>query len=104
MKGYNSDYGGGGNSSSSSGPVNGKDYNTAGSSAVGNVDSVSIVADEHSLPTEGTANSVTKNYKEGKLDQERYYGDDGKMYLIPKNEITNTSTINLDDKYFKYLL
>lgn len=81
MKGYNSDYGGGGNSSSSSGPVNGKDYNTAGSSAIGNVDSVSIVADEHSLPTEGTANSVTKNYKEGKLDQERYYGDDGKMYL-----------------------
>ena len=35
----------------------------------------------HSLPTEGTANSVTKSYKEGKLDQERYYGDDGKMYL-----------------------
>ena len=78
MKGYNSDYGGGGSSSSSSSPVNGKDYNTAGSSSVGKVDSVSIVADTHGLPKEGTANSVTKSYKDGKLDQERYYGDDGK--------------------------
>ena len=32
MKGYNSDYGGGGDSSSSTGLVNGKDYNSAGSS------------------------------------------------------------------------
>jgi len=81
MKGYNSDYGGGGSSSNSSSLVNGKDYNTAGSSSVGKVDSVSIVADTHGLPKEGTANSVTKSYKDGKLDQERYYGDDGKSYL-----------------------
>ncbi|WP_029067227.1 hypothetical protein [Lachnobacterium bovis] len=81
MKGYNSDYGGGGSSSSSSSPVKGKDYNTAGSSSVGKVDSVSIVADAHGLPKEDTGNSVTKSYKDGKLDQERYYGDDGKPYL-----------------------
>lgn len=55
--------------------------NSAGSSAVGNVDSVSIVADAHSLSTEGTANSVTKSYKEGKLDRECYYGDYRKIYL-----------------------
>lgn len=34
MKGYNSDYGGGASSSNSSSLVNGKDYNTAGSSSV----------------------------------------------------------------------
>lgn len=81
MKGYNSDYDGGGSFSSSSSLVNGKDYNTAGSSSVGKVDSVSIVADVHGLPDEGIANSVIKRYKDGKLKQERYYGDDGKPYL-----------------------
>lgn len=80
MKGYNSDYGGGSSSGSTS-PVNGSDYNTAGSNSVGKVDSVNIVADAHNLSTEGTPNSVTKNYKDGKLDKERYYGDDGKAYL-----------------------
>ena len=39
------------------------------------------MADAHGLPKEGTANSVTKSYKDGKLDQERYYGNDGKPYL-----------------------
>ena len=81
MKGHNSDYGEGGGSSNSVNPVNGIDYNTAGSSAVGKVDSINVVADAHSLPLEGDANSVTKSYKEGKLDQERYYGEDGKAYL-----------------------
>lgn len=78
MKGYNSDYGGGGGTD---GSENGVDYNSAGSSSVGKVDSVSIVADEHSLPTSGTPNSVTQNYKDGKLHSERYYGEDGKTYL-----------------------
>ena len=81
MKGYNSDYGGGGSSSSSSSLVNGKDYNTAGSSSVGKVDSVSIVADTHGLPKEGTANSVTKSYKDIKCQVFMYK----KFYIIMYN-------------------
>ena len=79
MKGYNSDYGGGG--SSSDGSVNGEDFNSAGSNSVGQVDSVTITADVHSVPTTGDANSVSKNYKDGKLDSERYYDGDGNAYL-----------------------
>lgn len=79
MKGYNSSYGGavGG----TDGSKNGEDYNSAGSSSVGKVDSVSVVADEHNLPTSGTPDSVTQNYKDGELHSERYYGPDGKPYL-----------------------
>lgn len=78
MKGYNSDYGGGG---SSDGSVNGEDFNSAGSNSVGQVDSVTITADVHSVPTTGEPNSVSKNYKNGKLDSERYYDADGNAYL-----------------------
>lgn len=79
MKGYNSDYGGGGNGSD--GSVNGKDYNGAGSKSVGQVDTVNITSDNHSVPTKGEPNSVTKDYKDGKLSSERYYGEDGNAYL-----------------------
>ncbi len=78
MKGLNDDYGGGGGSD---GSVAGEDYNSAGSSSVGKVDSVTIVAEGHNLPEHGTPNSVTQNYKNGKLSSERYYGDDGNAYL-----------------------
>lgn len=78
MKGYNSDYGGGG---SNDGSVNGEDFNYAGSDSVGQVDSVSITADAHSIPATGEPNSVSKNYRDGKLDSERYYDGDGKAYL-----------------------
>ncbi|MST88890.1 hypothetical protein FYJ79_04750 [Sharpea azabuensis] len=81
MKGYNSDYNGG----SIPYLVNRKDYNAASSSTVGKVDSVSIVANVHSLPTTGTANSVTRNYKEHKLEQERYYGNDRKADRLFKS-------------------
>ena len=64
-----------------SGPVNHKDYNTAGSSSVKQVDAVSSTSDLHSIPTHGRPNSVTKNYKDGKLDSERYYDSSGKAYL-----------------------
>ena len=81
MKGYNSDYGGGGNSSSSSGPVNGKDYNGAGSKSVDKVDSVTVTSDIHTVPKEGPPNSVSKNYVDGNLDSERYYDENGNSYL-----------------------
>ncbi len=81
MKGYNSDYGGESDFSSSGSLVNGKDYNRIGSKSVGNVDSLIVTSDIHSVPKEGTKNSVSKNYVNGKLDSERYYGKDGKAYL-----------------------
>lgn len=72
---------GGGGDGGGSGYVNGTDYNSAGSSSVGKVDSVTTVSNVHSMPVSGTPNSVTKNYKDGKLSTERYYGSDGKPYL-----------------------
>ena len=78
MKGYNSDYCGGGETD---GSVNGEDFNSAGSNSVKQVDSVSITADLHSVPTTGTPNSASKNYINGKLDSERYYDGDGNAYL-----------------------
>lgn len=79
MKGYNNDYFGG--VSYNPKPVNGVDYNTAGSSSVGQVDSVEIIIGAHEMSTTGTPNSVGRNYKNGKLNSERYYGPDGKGYL-----------------------
>lgn len=78
MKGYNSDYGGGGGTD---GSVNGEDFNSAGSNSVKQVDSVSITVDLHSVPTNGTPNSASQNYINGKLDSERYYDGDGNAYL-----------------------
>jgi len=79
MKGYNDDYGGG--NSGADLLTNGVDYNMAGSSSVGNVESVNIVAEVHSLPTYGTPNSVTQNYRGGKIHSERYYDKNGQPYL-----------------------
>lgn len=87
MKGNWDGFSGGGGGSGDRGDgrggglVNGKDYNSAGSSCVGKVDSVTTVSNSHSMPQSGTPNSVTKNYKDGKLSTERYYGSDGKPYL-----------------------
>lgn len=60
---------------------NGILFNTAGSSSIQQVDSQQSVFDVHSLPMNGTKNSVTKSYRDGKLEQERYYGENGKAYL-----------------------
>lgn len=78
MKGYNSDYGG---NNGFGNPINGDDYNRAGSSTVGEVDSVDIVVDIHDVPRESTPNSVTQNFKNGTLSSERYYGPNGEAYL-----------------------
>ena len=64
-----------------SGPVNQKDYNTAGSSSAGKVASVTKTNDLHSVPSHGVPDSVSKNYKNGKLDSERYYDKNGDAYL-----------------------
>ncbi len=80
MKGYNNDYGGGGNNNSTK-PINGTDYNGAGSKSVKQVDHVEITVDRHEVPMKGTANSVNQNYRNGKLSSERYYDSDGKPYL-----------------------
>ena len=83
MKGYNSDYGNGGNGGGSDGdrPENGKDFNSAGSDSVGEVDSVNVAADEHTTDKTGTKNSVTQYFKDGKLSSERYYDGNGDAYL-----------------------
>ncbi|MBR1454845.1 MAG: hypothetical protein IJ593_09440 [Lachnospiraceae bacterium] len=56
-------------------------YNNAGSKSVKQVDAINITNDIHKLPLTGEPNSVTKNYKNGKLDSERYYDENGNVYL-----------------------
>ena len=80
MKGNWAGFSGGGDGGES-GYANGIDYNSAGSSSVGEVDSITTISNAHSMPKSSTPNSVTKNYKNGKLNTERYYGKDGKPYL-----------------------
>ena len=60
---------------------NGLDYNTAGSSSVRRVDSVQTLSEAHSMPISGSLNLATRNYKNGSLYTERYFGSDGKPYL-----------------------
>lgn len=85
MKGNHSGFGNSGGSGKYSGSggnyANGKDYNQAGSSSVGEVTSIHITSNEHSKDETSQPNSVTKNYKEGELNNERYYDKDGRAYL-----------------------
>ena len=60
---------------------NGKDYNEAGSDNVDKVDSVDVRQDEHSMPTKGKENSVIRNYRGGRLNQQRYFDGNGNPYL-----------------------
>lgn len=70
-----------GGSNGGSDYTSGVDFNSAGSNSVGKVESITTLANSHSLPTTAAPNSVIKNYKEGKLNSERYYGEDGRAYL-----------------------
>ena len=70
MKGNWDGFSGSGGSSSGGGDGGGIEQGVA-----------SAAVDSHSMPQTGTPNSVTKNYKDGKLSTERYYGGDGKPYL-----------------------
>lgn len=98
MKGDYSGFGGSGGEGSAGSGVggglqNGLDYNVAGSSSVGQVDSVQTLSEAHSIPTSGSPNSVTRNYRNGSLCTERYYGGDGKPYLdIDYSDHGNPST------------
>lgn len=81
-----SNSGGGGNNSSGNGEieneyVNGQDYNTAGSNSVKQVYSVTTLSNAHSMPISSVPNSVTKNYRDGKLSTERYFDESGNPYL-----------------------
>lgn len=60
---------------------NGEFFNNAGSSSVKQVDSIKVVADEHSISMTGDSNSLTQSYENGKLTQERYYDSNGNAYL-----------------------
>ena len=61
--------------------LNGIDYNTANSISVKSVDYVSNVNEKHSLPSTYEKNSVIRNYKNGVLNSERYYDNNGIAYL-----------------------
>lgn len=75
-------FGGSGSKAKDFGGIrNGVDYNTAGSSSVGKVDSIQTLSEVHSIPVFGVPDSVTRNYKNGSLSTERYYGGGGKPYL-----------------------
>ncbi|MBQ9531882.1 MAG: hypothetical protein IJR70_07390 [Eubacterium sp.] len=62
-------------------PRNKTDYNAAGSKSVGKVDSVTTTNNVHTVPEHGQPNSVSQNYKNGKLSSERYYDNNGNAYL-----------------------
>lgn len=79
MKGYNPDFDGGNDNPPR--PINGEDYNAAGSSKVKAVDDVIIMQDAHDVPASGIPDSVVQNYKGGKINSERYYDSDGNAYL-----------------------
>ena len=70
--------------SSSVEPNEGMDYNKAGSSDVRKVDKINKIDttdNKNKLGIKGEPNSVTKNYKHGRMIQERYYDENGDVYL-----------------------
>ncbi len=73
--------------------LNGIDYNTAESKNVKQVDAVQTLSEAHSVPKSGTPNSVARNYRNGLLNSERYFGEDGMPYLdIDYTDHGNPST------------
>ena len=79
MKGYSSAFSN--QNASTSNLNNGIDFNPAGSKSVRNIESIQTISEKHSLPNSSCANSVIRNYKDGKLSTERYYGENGQPYL-----------------------
>lgn len=65
-------------------PNEGMDYNKAGSSDVKKVDKINKIDttdNKNKLGIKSEPNSVTKNYKHGRMIQERYYDENGDVYL-----------------------
>ena len=56
-------------------------YNAAGSKSVKEVESVTRLDNEHSVPTHSKPNSVIQNYQNGVLESERYFDGNGNPYL-----------------------
>lgn len=59
-------------------------YNSVGSADVRNVDEINVIdttGNIDKLPIASEPNSVTKNYKNGQMVQERYYDENGDVYL-----------------------
>ncbi len=54
--------------------------------------------------TGGTRGKIYKTVKNTEVDLVFVATDDGSMYLIPKDKIRNTSSINLNAKYQDYQL
>lgn len=70
--------------SSSVEPNEEMDYNKAGSSDVRKVDKINKIDttdNKNKLGIKSEPNSVTKNYKHGRMIQERYYDENGDVYL-----------------------
>ena len=70
--------------SSSVEPNERMDYNKAGSSDVRKVDKINKIDttdNKDKLGIKSEPNSVTKNYKHGRMIQERYYDENGDVYL-----------------------
>ena len=96
MKGDYSGFGnsgGIGSAGTNGGLQNGVDYNTAGSNSVGKVDSIQTLSEAHSMPVVSFPNSVSRNYRNGVINTERYYDENGKPYLdIDYSDHGNPST------------
>ena len=52
----------------------------------------------------GTKGKIYKTVKDTDVDLVFIATDDGSMYLIPKNKIKNSSTLNLNETYQNYRL
>lgn len=52
----------------------------------------------------GTRGKIYKTIKQTDVDLVFVACENGDMYLIPKQELDNTSTLNLGEKYSKYML
>lgn len=81
MKGDYSEFHNIGEVTAENGFKNGVDYNTANSQSVKQVDHIQTLSEVHSIPIVSSPNSVTRNYRNGSLYTERYFGENGKPYL-----------------------
>jgi len=61
-------------------PLNGTDFNIANSKSVKRVDEI-IKISVHSLPITSKPNSVIQNFKNSILVSERYFDENGQVYL-----------------------
>ena len=56
-------------------------YNSANSKSVGMVTKIEKLENVHSMPISGTPNSVIQNIRNNKIENERYFDENGTPYL-----------------------